>query len=167
MEIHPKEIRIFMGLMAIYDCDIVIGSKRHPQSRVYYPWYRRVLSWLFQQLVKKLFSLDVTDTQVGIKLLRADVVKAILPDLQIDRYGFDLEILSLAKIHGFDSVLEAPIQMDYFGGGGKRPFFRDIAHVFLIGTSLLKDVFRLHSRLKKIQPIAKENVRAIDRKRAG
>ncbi|MES2963874.1 MAG: glycosyltransferase family 2 protein, partial [Bdellovibrionota bacterium] len=40
MEIHPKVIRIFMGLMSVYECDIVIGSKRHPQSRVAYPWHR-------------------------------------------------------------------------------------------------------------------------------
>jgi glycosyltransferase involved in cell wall biosynthesis len=39
MEIHPREIRIFIGLMLLYRCDIVVGSKRHPQSRIHYPGF--------------------------------------------------------------------------------------------------------------------------------
>src|ERR1035437_8903719 len=58
MEIHPREIRIFVGLMSLYECDIVIGSKRHPQSKVKYPWYRKFLSWTFQLLVRALFHID-------------------------------------------------------------------------------------------------------------
>src|SRR5262249_19721174 len=52
MEIHPREIRIFVGLLSLYECDIVIGSKRHPQSEVEYPWYRRFLSWVFQIMIR-------------------------------------------------------------------------------------------------------------------
>ncbi|MGE0527840.1 MAG: glycosyltransferase family 2 protein, partial [Bdellovibrionales bacterium] len=89
MEIHPKEIRIFMGLMSLYGSDIVIGSKRHPQSRIEYPWYRRLLSWIFQMFVRVVFRINVTDTQVGIKLFRKEVVQAILPHLELNRYGFD------------------------------------------------------------------------------
>ncbi|MEK7356742.1 MAG: glycosyltransferase family 2 protein, partial [Bdellovibrionota bacterium] len=138
MEIHPKEIRIFMGLMSVYECDIVIGSKRHPQSRIQYPWHRRVMSWMFQRLVHRLFRLDVTDTQVGIKLLRAEIVKTILPHLEINRYGFDLEILSLAKRFGYGRILEAPIHMDYFGKN-ERFVVQEVFHVFKIAYSLLKD----------------------------
>src|ERR1035437_6643648 len=89
MEIHPKEIRIFMGLMLLYECDIVIGSKRHPQSRVEYPWYRRLLSWMFQIFIRAVFKVQITDTQVGIKLFRREVIDAVLPHLEINRYGFD------------------------------------------------------------------------------
>jgi glycosyltransferase involved in cell wall biosynthesis len=45
--------------------DVVIGSKRHPDSKVVYPWIRKVYSWAYQRIVKLLFGLDVTDTQVG------------------------------------------------------------------------------------------------------
>lgn len=149
MEIHPREIRIFVGLMDLYDSDIVIGSKRHPQSRVIYPWYRHVLSWLFQRLVHRLFDVDVTDTQVGIKLFKAEVVHAILPHLHIDRYGFDLELLSLASRAGYRRILEAPIRLDYFAKNS-RPLFFDLLHVLRVGVSLISDTLKLHRRLKNV-----------------
>jgi glycosyltransferase involved in cell wall biosynthesis len=151
MEIHPKEIRIFMGLMDLYDCDIVVGSKRHPQAKVSYPWYRRVLSWLFQMLIRSLFQIHVTDTQVGIKLFRRSVIDAILPYLEVNRYGFDLEILSLAKRMGYGFVLEAPIRLDYFRQD--RFVVHDLFHVFKVGFSLLKDTLELYLRLRKIPAV--------------
>jgi dolichol-phosphate mannosyltransferase len=165
MEIHPKEIRVFMGLMWLYQCDIVIGSKRHPQSKVSYPWYRRLLSWMFQIFIRALFDVHVTDTQVGIKLFRRAVVDAILPDLEINRYGFDLEILILAKLKGFAQVLEAPIRLDYFGE--KRHFVAvDLLHVLKVGISLLKDTIQLYRRTRHLVAHAKPSTEQL-RRRAG
>ena len=104
MELHPKEVRIFLGLLSLYDADIVIGSKRHPQSHIHYPWPRRVLSFIFQLLIKRYFDLDVTDTQVGIKLFRSEVIHAVRDHLEINRYGFDIEVLALAKALGFGKM---------------------------------------------------------------
>lgn len=150
MEIHPREIRIFMGLMSLYQCDMVIGSKRHPQSKVHYPWYRRFLSWNFQLLVRALFKIDVTDTQVGIKLFRREVIEAVLPHLEVDRYGFDLELLSLARLKGFTQILEAPIRLDYFNTDS-RFIVTDLFHVIKVGYSLFRDTLELYSRLRKIK----------------
>lgn len=146
MELHPKELKIFFGLMRLYDADIVLGSKRHPQSKVYYPTFRRMLSRIYQTIVKALFSVDVTDTQVGMKLFKKKVVQAVLPHLQIDRYGFDLEILSLAKLYGFGNMLEAPIQLDYFSKN-HRLFVFELFHIFKVGLSLSADTYRLHRRI--------------------
>lgn len=150
MEIHPREVRVFVGLLGLYNADVVIGSKRHPQSDVVYPWYRRVLSWMFQRLVHTLFDLDVTDTQVGIKLFRREVIDAILPDLQIDRYGFDLELLSLARLKGFGKILEAPVRLDYFGRQN-RFVLSDLGHVVRVGLSLLTDTYRLWRRIRHLR----------------
>jgi len=148
MELHPKEIRIFLGLMSLYEADIVIGSKRHPQSKVHYPLLRRTLSLIYQKLIKFLFAVEATDTQVGLKLFRKEVIRAILPDLRIDRYGFDLEILTLAKIQGYDKVLEAPVQMDYFLRN-RRAWPFELAHIFKVGISLLRDTFKLYRRIRR------------------
>jgi len=79
--------------------------------------------------VRLLFPhLPVSDTQVGIKLFRREVIDAIADDLTIDRYGFDLEMLALARARGFTHFLEAPIRLDYFGGG-TRPFTSELLHV--------------------------------------
>lgn len=149
MELHPREIKIFLGLMYLYNADMVIGSKRHPQSNVFYPWYRRFLSFLFQCFVRVLFKINVTDTQVGIKMFRGDVIRSVLPYMMINSYGFDLEILGLAARLGHRNILEAPVRLDYFLRQ-KRPLFPDLLHTAKIGLSLLKDTFSLWVRLRKI-----------------
>lgn len=155
MELHPKDIKIFLGLMSLYDADIVIGSKRHPQSKVYYPIYRRFLSSIYQMLIRYLFSVNVTDTQVGIKLFKKEVIQDVLPFLTIDRYGFDLEILSLAIALGYKNILEAPVRLDYFLKN-RRSTTLDLIHTFRVGFLLFLDTLKLHrhirvlgSRLKK------------------
>lgn len=148
MEIHPREVRIFIGLQALYDADIVIGSKRHPQSKLYYPFFRRLLSWCFSLLVRTCFSLKVTDTQVGLKLMRAEVIRAILPKLKIDGYGADLELLVKAQAAGFTKILEAPITIDYFSNR-KHLFIYDVFRVLKMGCILLLDLIEIRMDLAR------------------
>ena len=150
MELHPSSLRVFSELMKQHNADIVIGSKRHPQSKVHYPWFRRLLSRIYQSLIKILFGVNFTDTQVGLKLFKREVITAILPDLRIDRYGFDLEILTLAKVRGFTRVLEAPVQMDYFLRQ-RRALPLELMHIGRVGISLLGDTFKLYRRTKRLE----------------
>lgn len=152
MELHPSELRIFAGLMDLYDADIVIGSKRHPQSQVKYPWFRKLLSLIYQLIIRKLFDINVTDTQVGLKLFHRRVLLAIRDDLVINRYGFDLELLSLAKFRGYSKILEAPIRMDYFDKN-RRNFGFEIWHVSKVGISLLKDTWKLYRRIQRLKSV--------------
>src|SRR6266498_916426 len=99
--------------MRLYQADMVIGSKRHSLSEVSYPWPRRVMSWGYHVLVRILFGLKVTDTQTGLKLVRRDVLAAVLPRLVEKRFAFDLELLVAARRLGFRRVLEAPINLNY------------------------------------------------------
>lgn len=149
MELHPRDIHVFVGLMELYRADIVLGSKRHPQSNVVYPWYRKLLSYMFQVLIRQLFSIDITDTQVGLKLFRRGVIDAVLPYLEINRYGFDLEILCFAKAFGYGKMMEAPVRLDYFSRS-QRFIVTDFSHVFRVGLSLLGDVIRLKRRMNQL-----------------
>lgn len=149
MELHPSSIRVFLELMNTHGADIVIGSKRHPDSKVYYPLFRRLLSRTYQFIIRILFGVNFTDTQVGLKLFRREVITAILPDLRIDRYGFDLEILTLANVRGFGKVFEAPVQLDYFLRH-RRAFPVELAHIFKVGVSLLGDTIKLWLRTRKL-----------------
>src|SRR6266446_8268150 len=79
MELDPANIRGFIDLMESSNCDAVIGSKRHPQSKVAYPKFRRLQSAIYQLRVKVLFNLDVRDTQTGLKLFRRNVLREALP----------------------------------------------------------------------------------------
>ncbi len=150
MELHPKDIRVFLALLILYEVDIVIGSKRHPQSEVEYPVLRRILSFTYQKLIKLLFDLDVTDTQVGLKLFRRRVIDAVEPHLSVDTYGFDLELLALSKACGFNKMLEAPIRLDYFEKN-QRPRLLEFVHVFKVGWFILMDTVKIYIKIKTLK----------------
>ena len=113
MELDPGNIKGFIELMQTTGCDAVIGSKRHPLSKVDYPRFRRLQSALYQLLVRTLFRLNVRDTQTGLKLFRRHVLAEAVPLLAIKRFAFDLELLVVARFIGYGNVCEAPIRLDY------------------------------------------------------
>jgi glycosyltransferase involved in cell wall biosynthesis len=113
MELDPATIGGFIEIMRASGCDAVIGSKRHPESKVAYPKFRRLQSVIYQVLVRVLFNLDVRDTQTGLKLFRRQVLSEALPLLAIKRFAFDLELLVVARQLGYRNVCEAPIRLDY------------------------------------------------------
>lgn len=112
-ELDPTEFGNFLQIMELYDPDLVIGSKRHPLSRVSYPMSRRLMSLAYQLLCRLLFGLNVRDTQTGMKLIRQDVLTAVLPRLLEKRFAFDLEFLVVARQLGFRRVFEAPVNLDH------------------------------------------------------
>lgn len=113
LELHPREIRQFVKLLEEQDLDLVIGSKRHPESRVHYPVFRRVQSLAYQMLIRLLFHLGVRDTQTGLKLFRRQVLEAVLPRLAVKQFAFDLELLVVARHLGYTRIGEAPIDLSY------------------------------------------------------
>jgi glycosyltransferase involved in cell wall biosynthesis/O-antigen/teichoic acid export membrane protein len=112
-DIEPDGISPFLTLMRLYEPDVVLGSKRHPLSEMYYPPLRRLLSWIYHKLTRILFRVNVRDTQTGFKLIRRDVLDAVLPRLLEKRYAFDLEFLVVARSLGFTRILEAPVRIHY------------------------------------------------------
>jgi glycosyltransferase involved in cell wall biosynthesis len=121
LELDPGAIADYLRLAERESLDFVIGSKRHPDSIVHYPRSRRVGSWLYQQLVRVLFHLDVRDTQVGLKLFRREVAEQVLPLLLVKQFAFDLEFLAVAHALGFGRIREQPVTLRYrFTGSGVR-----------------------------------------------
>jgi hypothetical protein len=109
----PAELlRPFVSLMRRHEPDILLGSKRHPQSVVHYPPLRRAYSWGFQQLIRALFHLHIRDTQTGIKLVRRDVLAAVLPHMVEKRFAFDLELFVVAHRLGYRRFIEAPVRIN-------------------------------------------------------
>lgn len=113
MDISPKGIMMLMAHMDWYNADIVVGSKRHPVSKVNYPLIRKILSFGYHFGSKLLFGLPLTDTQSGIKIFKKEVVEKILPRLLVKRYAMDIEMLAVAKHLGFDRIYEAPIEVTF------------------------------------------------------
>lgn len=112
-DFHPKQFDNCVKLMEIFDADFVIGSKRHPASRVNYPRSRRIYSWIYHKMIRVLFGLSVTDTQAGLKFMKKNVAKTVLPRALVKQYAFDLEMLVIAKQLGFSRIFEAPVEMNF------------------------------------------------------
>ncbi|OGM15594.1 hypothetical protein A2V56_00190 [Candidatus Woesebacteria bacterium RBG_19FT_COMBO_42_9] len=111
LEIDPKSLKNLIEIQKKENADIVVGSKRHPDSIVQYPVLRQIISDVYYYLVKLLFNPKLSDTQAGIKIFKRGVIKKILPGLHIDGFAFDIEMLTQAKNSGFNEIYEAPINV--------------------------------------------------------
>lgn len=112
-DISPKGIMMLMAHMEWYNADVIIGSKRHPVSRVNYPFVRHAFSIGYHLMVKLLFGLPLTDTQSGIKIFKRKVLEKVLPRLLVKKYAMDVEMLAVAYHLGFKRIYEAPIEINF------------------------------------------------------
>ena len=112
LELHPRQLRILYQIMQETSADVVIGSKRHPDSQVDYPWHRNIISTVYFELVRILFGLPIHDTQTGIKLFRRQVLADSFPRIRTSGYAFDLELLVAANRFGYQ-IAEAPVELDF------------------------------------------------------
>ncbi len=111
-DISPEFLAPFVSIMRSQQPDIIIGSKRHPDSSVHYPPLRHLYSWGYQRLIQVLFRLNVKDTQVGIKLVDRTVIAETLPLLRESRFALDLELLVVAGKLGYTRIVEAPVRIE-------------------------------------------------------
>jgi glycosyltransferase involved in cell wall biosynthesis len=110
MDINPEQLRNFIPYTST--ADIVVGSKRHPFSKLEYPSIRKFLSKGFQMYSWLILGVKLRDTQSGLKLMRREVLEIIMPLILVKKYAFDLELCFLAQEHGF-RVVEAPIYVNH------------------------------------------------------
>jgi len=116
-ELNPNGLSMLLEHFEWYNADIIVGSKRHPASKVAYPWQRKLLSFGYQILARVLFGLNVKDTQVGMKFFRREVLEKTLPRLLVKAFAFDIEMLSVANYLGFKRIYEAPVELKMKFGG--------------------------------------------------
>lgn len=121
LEILPGYLPGFLDVMEAEKADIVIGSKRHPKSRVRYPWHRRIASSVYFSLVKFFIGMPITDTQTGMKLFRREILGEALDRMLVKTYAFDLELLSIAYGRGA-KIAEAPVAIKFGEGFGALSF---------------------------------------------
>ncbi|OQA41684.1 MAG: putative glycosyltransferase CsbB [Chloroflexi bacterium ADurb.Bin325] len=112
LDLAPARITTFFDVMEEKRAAIVIGSKRHPDSVIDYPWHRRLANSIYYSLVRLLVGLPVSDTQSGMKLFTREALGWAFDRMLVKAFAFDLEILSIAHAKGF-TVAEAPIEMHF------------------------------------------------------
>ena len=156
MDINPNGLALLLEHFEWYNAEIIIGSKRHPVSKVNYPWQRRILSIGYQGLVWLLFGLNVRDTQVGMKFFKREVLEKVLPRILVKRFAFDVEMLAVANYLGYKRIYEAPIDITLrFGGTSTITSQRFIRTVF----AMLMDTLAVFYRLKILNYYSDKNKR--------
>jgi glycosyltransferase involved in cell wall biosynthesis len=83
--------------------DVAIGSRwiGNQECLQTQPWYRRVAGRVFNLLTQRLLGLGFRDTQCGLKAFTRDAAKELFAYQTIDGWGFDPELLFLARRLGF------------------------------------------------------------------
>ncbi len=116
--------------------DIVIGSIEVPGAMIndQAQWYRRFLGHYSKYLIRIVAGLwKIRDTQRGFKCFNAKSAQDIFSRARIDRFGFDIELLVLAKKMGY-KIKEMPIIWNNLGR----------SHVHLMDYfATLKDLFKI------------------------
>lgn len=89
--------------------DIAIGSRRLPGSAVKRSWFKKVISWSYNYLVRKLLKSKISDHPCGFKAVNRKIVEEILPLVKDNRWFFDTEMLVLAERRGY-KIKEVPVR---------------------------------------------------------
>jgi dolichyl-phosphate beta-glucosyltransferase len=94
--------------------DAAIGSRGMDSSviEVHQSAFREQAGNLFNRLVRRVAGLEFADTQCGFKAFRRERTRVIFEQQRIERFGFDPEILFLAKKHGL-KVAEIPVRWSH------------------------------------------------------
>lgn len=103
-----SHITEFVELLRVHN--VVIGSRKIPgcQIRKKQTPFRVLIGKTAKLVTSAIVDLDFYDTQCGFKGFRHEVVYDILPELTIDRFCFDVEMLYVAKLKGF-GFKEVPV----------------------------------------------------------
>jgi dolichyl-phosphate beta-glucosyltransferase len=89
---------------------VAIGSRSVKGSRIeiQQPIYRVLMGKAFNLIVQIALLPGIWDTQCGFKLFRADVAQPVFAALTTDGFGYDPEVLFLAKRRGV-RIAEVPV----------------------------------------------------------
>jgi hypothetical protein len=81
--------------------DVVIGSRSVNSTRGNSSLRRKIMGESFNRLARLILNLPFRDTQAGLKGFRREAARAILQKTTIRGFGFDVELLFIAKKAGF------------------------------------------------------------------
>ena len=118
-------------LAALADHDVSIGSRALNRSliSVHQSVFREYAGIIFNFIVRAILRLPFVDTQCGFKAFRRERCRVIFQQQRIERFGFDPELLYLARRHGL-SAAEIPVRWAH-SPATKVSMWRDSIQMFL------------------------------------
>jgi glycosyltransferase involved in cell wall biosynthesis len=118
-------------LEALKNYDVAIGSRALDRSliSVHESQFREFAGIVFNTIVRVILRLPFVDTQCGFKAFRRERCQILFEQQRIERFGFDPELLYLARHHGLRTV-EIPVRWGH-SPATKVNMFHDSIQMFL------------------------------------
>jgi len=130
-------------LLAAIDqgADVAIGSRwvKAELQIKRQPLYRQLLGRIFNLALRLVLGLNFQDTQCGFKAFTRDAAQKLFPLQRIERWGFDPELLYLARKRGL-TVTEVPVTWSHREGTRINPVLdgiRMLGEIFVIRWNAL------------------------------
>src|SRR5712691_3178591 len=117
--------------------DLTFGSRALDRSLIgtHQPWRREQGGRVFNLIVRAATGLPYWDTQCGFKAFRMDVCRPLIEAAQIERFGFDVELIYLAHLAGL-RLRELPVRWD---------------HDAASKVAVMRDSFRMLDEVRRIR----------------
>ncbi len=141
---NSTDITHFDKMKPLFDqgYDLVIASRNSKdapgaQQTVQQAWYKQMIGRLGNLLVQTVAVPGIWDTQCGFKAFRAEVAERIFSQTTIEGWGFDIEVLALARLYRYKVGIVAAHWVN-----------DDRSHVGSLDyLSVLADIFQIRYRL--------------------
>ena len=116
---------------ALETYDVAIGSRALDRRliSIHQSRFREFAGIIFNTIVRLCLRLSFVDTQCGFKAFRRERCRVIFQQQRIERFGFDPELLYLARHHGLRTV-EIPVRWGH-SAATKVSMLRDSVQMFI------------------------------------
>ncbi len=125
--------------------DVVIGSRDAKGAKMEppQPWYRVFLGNMGNIFIRIMLLKGIKDTQCGFKAFSDRSAEKIFPLATINGWGFDVEILSLAKMFGY-KIMEMPVIWVNSAGSKVKPtaYINVLLEVVKIKLRMMKGFYQ-------------------------
>lgn len=125
-----EEMEKLVRPIQLGEYDVTFGSRALDRSLIgtHQPWRREQGGKLMNLIIRAMSGLPFSDTQCGFKAFNMVKFRPLLDVMTIDRFGFDVEFLFVAKYHGL-RLKEIPVRWNNVEGS-KVSVFRDTRRMF-------------------------------------
>ncbi len=126
-----EELDVLLAAVRRQAASVAIGSRALDRSliEVRQSWFRELAGRVFNLLMRLATGLRFSDTQCGFKLFEAHAAREIFRRQRIERWGFNVEVLFIARKLGYKTV-EAPVRWSH-AQGTKVSMLRDSVNMFV------------------------------------